>query len=141
MGNPAIYPGCKPLNPAGKPPGTLNRLTVAAKEAIERCYEYMGADDAFGEWAKANPTEFYVHLFSKLIPKDIHVTGTIGVAQLLIEAGNAMKLIEAPAVQALEHAPAVVLDNNAQNVESVSPPPSLPVAGSQLAHAPTDPKP
>jgi hypothetical protein len=129
---------------SGRKPGQPNAITLTVKEQIENCYKAIGGDKRFSEWADANPDLFYVHIYPKIIPKDIHVTGTIGVAQLLIEAGNMMKQIEAPsqaALPSLEHVPLVVLDNNAPINASVSPPSSLPAPGTQIAQEPTDPKP
>jgi hypothetical protein len=127
---------------SGRKPGQPNAITLTVKEQIENCYKAIGGDKRFSEWADANPDLFYVHIYPKIIPKDIHVTGTIGVAQLLIEAGNMMKQIEAPAAvaPALERVPLVVVDDT-QNVESVSPPSSLLAPGTQIAQEPTDPKP
>lgn len=87
-------PGTPKPPGSGRKPGQANAITLTVKEQIEKCYQAIGGDKAFSDWARANPEPFYVHIYPKIIPKDIHVTGTIGVAQLLIEAGNAMKLIE-----------------------------------------------
>ncbi len=110
------------LNPLGKPPGP-NKLTINVKESIELCYQSIGGDKAFSEWAKTNPDLFYVHIYPKIIPKDIHVTGTIGVAQLLIEAGESLKLVEAtvkdPVPSVLEHVPAEAVE--AEAVEAPKP--------------------
>jgi hypothetical protein len=87
----------KPGHPklGGREKGTPNKITLTVKEQIEKCYQEIGGDKAFSDWARANPEPFYVHIYPKIIPKDIHVSGTIGVAQLLIEAGEAMKLVQA----------------------------------------------
>ena len=94
MPKPLFKPGTpKPVD-SGRKKGTPNKITLTVKEQIEKCYKAIGGDKRFSEWADANPDLFYVHIYPKIIPKDIHVTGTIGVAQLLIEAGNMMKLVE-----------------------------------------------
>ena len=88
MPTPLFNPGTpKPVD-SGRKKGTPNKITLTVKEQIELCYQRIGGDKRFSEWANENPDLFYVHIYPKIIPKDIHVTGTIGVAQLLIEAGS-----------------------------------------------------
>lgn len=115
MPTPLFKPGTPKPPDSGRKKGTPNKITLTVKEQIELCYVKIGGDKRFAEWADANPDLFYVHIYPKIIPKDINVTGTIGVAQLLIEAGEAMKLVESRIV----------------------PSPSLPAPGSGLALAPT----
>jgi hypothetical protein len=54
----------------GRKPGSLNKTTVAAKEAFQLAFEGIGGADAFATWAKENQTDFY-KLYSKLIPVDV----------------------------------------------------------------------
>ena len=61
----------------GRPRGTRNKLTLAAKEALEYAFAKIGGQDALAAWAKKNPTEFY-KLFAKLIPARQELTGAGG---------------------------------------------------------------
>jgi hypothetical protein len=61
----------------GRPKGTLNKLTLAAKEALEYAFDAIGGQDALAAWAKENPTEFF-KLFAKLIPARHELTGANG---------------------------------------------------------------
>lgn len=58
-------------NPAGRKPGTQNRLTLTVKQGFEAAFEKMqGGEHALDKWAAKNPTDFY-KLASKLIPSQI----------------------------------------------------------------------
>lgn len=59
-----------PPKSPGRPRGVPNRLTMTVKRAIEATFEGTGGVEAFIEWAKANPGEFY-KLWVKLLPVDI----------------------------------------------------------------------
>lgn len=71
-----------PPKSPGRPKGVPNRLTMTVKRAIEATFEGTGGVEAFIEWAKANPGEFY-KLWAKLLPVDIKAdikhTGTINI--------------------------------------------------------------
>lgn len=67
-----------PKPPAsGRKPGTRNKLSTDTKQIIMEVAEELGGIPAMLAWAKKNRTAFYVHLFAKLIPKQID--GEIGV--------------------------------------------------------------
>lgn len=57
----------------GRQKGSLNKTTVAVKEAFRQAFDDLGGTGALVEWAKENPTQFY-QLFSKLIPTEIDAT-------------------------------------------------------------------
>lgn len=63
-------------NPKGRKAGTPNKTTAIVKAGICRAYDGIGGDKAFQAWAKANPTEFYTKVLTKLIPHE--VTGEDG---------------------------------------------------------------
>lgn len=64
----------KPRHPkAGRKAGVPNKATVEVKLAIERVYAGLGGDEAFLDWARGNPTEFYRGMLTKLLPKDLNV--------------------------------------------------------------------
>lgn len=59
----------------GRPRGSPNKLTKAAREAFELAFDQLGSVDALVKWARANQSEFY-RLYARLIPME-H-TGTDG---------------------------------------------------------------
>jgi hypothetical protein len=61
-------------NPAGRPAGSANRLTTAAREAFGFAFEEIGGKKALARWAKKNPDKFYP-LFAKLIPVEVASVG------------------------------------------------------------------
>lgn len=59
----------------GRPKGSKNKASVAAKQAFQEAFDGLGGVDALKAWAAENPTDFF-KLFSKLIPIDTNVTMT-----------------------------------------------------------------
>lgn len=59
----------------GRPKGSLNKTTVAAKTMLLNVHEGIGGEKAMREWARENPTEFY-KLWVKVLPQE--VTGEDG---------------------------------------------------------------
>jgi hypothetical protein len=57
----------------GRKPGSLNKSTVAVKEAFRQAFDDLGGTSALVTWAMENPTQFY-QLYSKLIPTEIDAT-------------------------------------------------------------------
>jgi hypothetical protein len=53
----------------GKPPGTRNRLTMAARQAFQAAFDNVGGVHRLTLWASENPGEFY-KLYARLIPQD-----------------------------------------------------------------------
>lgn len=63
----------------GRPPGTPNKTTVAAKEAIQLAAEGLGGATRLMEWAKEDPLNeraFWSSIYPKLLP--LQVTGEGG---------------------------------------------------------------
>lgn len=60
----------------GRKAGVPNKATAAVKEGILLCYSGIGGDDAFQQWARANPTEFYTKIYVKVLP--LQLGGTDG---------------------------------------------------------------
>lgn len=54
----------------GRPKGSLNKSTLAVKEALIKAFDGIGGLAAFIEWGKANQGEFY-KLWSKMLPTEI----------------------------------------------------------------------
>lgn len=71
----------------GRAPGTLNRFTVKAKESLEDAFALMGGTAGLVEWGEKNPTEFY-RLWARLIPKDVSVSASSSLEELLERLGN-----------------------------------------------------
>lgn len=68
----------------GRQKGSKNKRGTI-KEAVLMAYDYIGGDDAFGAWAKANPSDFYNKIFAKLIPHELAAAVGDGVEPLRIE--------------------------------------------------------
>ena len=58
----------------GRRAGVPNRLTTAFREAVQVVYQRLGGHEAFLQWAKDNPTEFY-RIAARLIPTEIRDKG------------------------------------------------------------------
>lgn len=59
---------------AGRPKGSRNKTTVAAKEAIALAAEGLGGTDRLIDWAKEDPQNervFWGSIYPKLIPIDV----------------------------------------------------------------------
>ncbi len=61
---------------AGRPKGSLNKVTRSVKEAIEEAFERRGGVDALLTWAAEEPSDFYA-LWAKLLPKNVAVDGAV----------------------------------------------------------------
>lgn len=55
----------------GRKAGSMNKTTVAIKEALMAAFEGVGGVAALIEWGKANPTPFY-QTWVKLLPSEIN---------------------------------------------------------------------
>ena len=65
-----------PANRAGRPKGSQNKTTRAAKEAIEYAAQQLGGGERLYEWAledQANEKVFWSTIYPKLLP--IQVSG------------------------------------------------------------------
>lgn len=69
----------------GRQKGTPNKLTVEVKLALEEAFTKIGGVEAFAKWARRNPDEFY-RLWIRMLPKDLKVTGALGLAEILKKA-------------------------------------------------------
>lgn len=68
-----------PAKGPGRPPGSRNKVTVAAKEAIELAAKGLGGADRLQAWAKEDPLNeraFWTQIYPKLLP--LQVTGEGG---------------------------------------------------------------
>ena len=64
-------------NPGGRPLGSQNKLTIAAREAFQTAFDRTGGTEGLTEWARANPSEFY-KLYARLIPQAQEISGKDG---------------------------------------------------------------
>lgn len=81
-----MFPGPGP----GRPKGSVNKSTAAVKAALEEAFDQLGGVPSLLQWARREPGEFY-KLWSKLIPKDIHIDASLDVGALLDEMVAARK--------------------------------------------------
>lgn len=56
----------------GRLPGSVNKTTAKAKDALEAAFDGLGGVPFLLTWAKENPTEFF-KIWAKLVPRDIEV--------------------------------------------------------------------
>lgn len=63
---------------AGRPKGSLNKLTRTTKDALVDAFERLGGVDSLVAWGKDNQTEFY-KLWSKIIPLDVNANVSGGI--------------------------------------------------------------
>ena len=66
--------GCRGIPGPGRPRGSQNKVTRAAKEAFVMAFESLGGVESLTAWARRHPGDFY-RLYARLIPTDTHVTG------------------------------------------------------------------
>jgi len=59
----------------GRKPGSLNKTTREAKEAIELAFHGIGGVNALISWAKENQGAFYTSIYPKLLPVQHKVGG------------------------------------------------------------------
>ncbi len=73
-------------NPAGKPKGTVNKVTTEVKAALIEAFEKSGGVESLVAFAKANPDAFY-KLWVKMLPTE--VKAEVGLHPAVIAAINA----------------------------------------------------
>lgn len=64
----------------GRPKGSLNKTTLAAKEAIEAAAEGLGGVNRLIEWAKSDPQNervFWGTVYPKLLPLNTNLSGGV----------------------------------------------------------------
>jgi len=65
----------------GRPKGSRNKTTRAAKEAIAFAAEGLGGAERLVAWAKENPDNekaFWVSVYPRLLPLEVHGSGESG---------------------------------------------------------------
>ena len=81
-----------PLAPSAalqlRPYGDADGAVIAhagryARECVLLAFEMIGGVERMAEWATSHPTEFYTRLFTKVITKEVEITASQGVEDLL----------------------------------------------------------
>ena len=88
----------KKVEGSGREAGAVNVVTREVKAIIELAFEGAGGLKAFTAWAKKKPDLFYVHVFTKLIPKDFRISADASVASMILAAGQLMAGLPVPVV-------------------------------------------
>jgi hypothetical protein len=75
-------------NPAGKPKGIKNRLTLL-KQMFPDAFQDLGGLERFKEWADENYTDF-IKIYASIVPKERHVTldTTLTIEQRAVQAAD-----------------------------------------------------
>lgn len=66
----------------GRPKGSQNKTTVAAKEAIQMAFEGIGGAERLIDWVKADPDNekaFWVSIYPKLLPLQVNAEGGLNI--------------------------------------------------------------
>ena len=69
----------------GRPKGSRNKTTLAAKEAIALAAEGLGGTERLVAWAQEAPKNelaFWTQLYGKLVPLDTNVNGEITLKEI-----------------------------------------------------------
>ena len=76
---------------AGRPKGSVNKTTAAAKAVIEEAAERLGGADRLIAWAQEAPENeraFWAGIYPKLLPLQVHGPGDKGAHVLTIKWAN-----------------------------------------------------
>lgn len=80
----------------GRPKGSPNKVTAAAKEVIAECAERLGGCDRLVDWvgeSKDNEKAYWTQIYPKLLPLQVHGSGSEGahiveVRRRIVRAGD-----------------------------------------------------
>lgn len=70
------------MKTGGRQRGTPNKVTAAFKDAVRTVYDTIGGHQAFAEWARGNPSDFY-RIAARLIPTEIASRESSGVTVVI----------------------------------------------------------
>jgi hypothetical protein len=66
-------------NPNGRPSGSKNKLSSdVIKKILDAAIHLEGKGKGLREFAESNPEAFWTKIYTKLVPKDIQLTGKDG---------------------------------------------------------------
>jgi hypothetical protein len=86
----------------GRPLGSKNRYNEEARRAVEEAFEAMNGAQGLTEWAMDNPTLFYLHIWTKLLPRAVNIDATVQQQDtVVLNAVNVADVSEA--INVLEH--------------------------------------
>lgn len=74
----------------GRPKGSQNKTTRAAKDAIADAAEKLGGTDRLVAWAQEAPENekaFWSTIYPKLLPVQVHGSGEGGSHRIIVETG------------------------------------------------------
>jgi hypothetical protein len=74
-------------NRGGRPKGSVNKTTAAAKSVIEQAAEGLGGAGRLLAWAQEAPENeraFWATIYPKLLPLQVHGSGTNGEHTIVI---------------------------------------------------------
>ena len=75
----------------GRPKGSQNKTTVAAKEAFTLAAQGIGGVEALTKWGTLNPDKFWP-LYARLIPTDVTSAGEkLAASQTIIIGGRTIE--------------------------------------------------
>lgn len=56
-----------------------------ARECVLVAFEMIGGVDRLAKWAEEHPTEFYTRLYTKVITREVEVSASAGIEELLAQ--------------------------------------------------------
>lgn len=80
-----------------------------ARESVLLAFEMIGGVERMADWATKNPGEFYTKLFTKVVTREVEVSASEGIEDLLLRLDRAER----------EHGPLVGVDPDAPDEELV----------------------
>ena len=78
-----------------------------ARGAVLYAFEAVGGPQGLADWAAENPDAFYTKMFTKIIAKEVEVTDTRGIDELLDALDGEYSVVQDADVGAVEAAPGV----------------------------------
>jgi hypothetical protein len=83
-------------NPAGRPKGSRNKLAEDFVAALYDDFDLYGA--AAIAACRASSPETYVRVIASLVPKDVHISGTVVHEQALAEIVERLRVLDAKTI-------------------------------------------
>jgi len=108
---------------SGKPRGAKNRLTGAFKSGLLHVYTELGGKTAMLEWARCNPTSFYL-ILAKLTPTELSIDLRTEMRPLVID--RVRDRAELEAARAAQDVEQDAFDADADVVDITPPEPDRP---------------